>query len=188
MTTLPGARSRGSAARRLRPRASASTTASSGSQSTSISSSASSAASRRLGHDGGDARAGERDLVDLERARRDDVVLDAGRLPGARQRVQVLEVLPGEDADDAGRRGGARVSIAPIRACAYGERRIATCATPGQLEVVEVARRAGDQPRVLDPLDRAGRSSRGRASRTVSPSPLTSRRAAAARTARTMFS
>ena len=62
----------------------------------------------RLGDDGRDARAGERDAVDLERARRDDEVLGPGGLPGARERVQVLEVLAGEDADDAGRGRGAR--------------------------------------------------------------------------------
>ena len=40
----------------------------------------------RLRDDGGDAGAGERDAVDLERARRGDEVLDPGRLPRARQR------------------------------------------------------------------------------------------------------
>ena len=54
-----------------------------------------------LRHDGGDTGAGERDPVDLEHARRVDEVLDAAGLPRARQGGEVLEVLAGEDGDDA---------------------------------------------------------------------------------------
>ena len=57
-----------------------------------------------LRHDGGDAGARERDAVDLERPRRVDEVLDAARLPRAREGGQVLEVLAGEDGDNAGQR------------------------------------------------------------------------------------
>ena len=137
---------------------SASTTASSGSQSTSIRPSASSAALRRLGDDGRDAGAGERDVVDLERARRRDEVVDAGRLPGARERVQVLEVPAREDADDAVRRRGARRvdrADARVRVRRAQDRDVRDA---GQLQVVEVARLAGHQARVLDPLDRRCRS------------------------------
>ena len=60
----------------------------------------------RLRDHGRNAGARERDTVDLERARRGDEVLDAARLPCARQRVELLEVLAGVYADHAGTRGG----------------------------------------------------------------------------------
>ena len=106
-----------------------------------------------LGHDRGDARARERDAVDLERPRRVDEVLDAARLPCARQRRQLLEVLAGEDGDDArGLRGLRRVDALDPRV-REGRAQDRDVRHPGQLEVVEVLRRAGDQARVLDALD-----------------------------------
>ena len=85
----------------------------------------------RAGDDDRDAGAGVRDAVDLERPRRVDEVLDASRLPRARQPGEVLEVLAGEDGDHARVRSAAfDVSMLLIRACANGERRIATCVIP----------------------------------------------------------
>ena len=48
----------------------------------------------------------------------------------------------------------ADVSIELMLAWAYGLRRMARWVMPGQLDVVEVAALAGDEARVLDPLDR----------------------------------
>ena len=107
-----------------------------------------------LGDDRRDARARERNLVDLERSRGHDMVLGAGGLPGARERVQVLEVAAGEDADHAGaRRRTCRVDApdARVRVRRAKDRDVRHSR---QLEIVEVLRGARDQPGVLDPLDR----------------------------------
>jgi hypothetical protein len=87
---------------------SASTTTSRGSQSTSISSSASSAAYLLSATTAATPAPVKVTPVDLERSRRVDEVLDAARLPGTRERRQVLEVLPGEDGDHARVGGGLR--------------------------------------------------------------------------------
>ena len=108
-----------------------------------------------LGDDRGDAFAGPLDVVRGEDPRRVDVVLDAraaaGR-PGHRQRV-VRDVGADEDRDHARHRlGGARVDRADVgvrvRAAQDGHvgHRL-------ELDVVEVAAFAGDEARVLGPLD-----------------------------------
>ena len=54
----------------------------------------------------------------------------------------------------------ADVSIERMLAWAYGLRRMATWVIPVQLDVVEVAALAGDEARVLDPLDAERRGRR----------------------------
>ena len=140
----------------------------------------------RLGDDDGDPGTGERDAVDLEHARRVDEVLDPARLPGARQRRQLLEVLAGVDAHDARRgRGGRRVDGADA-GVGVGRAENRRVHHASQRQVVEVRGRAGDHAGVLDALDgladQAGRlllDHLGHAGTSVP---------AAARTARTMFS
>ncbi len=141
----------------------------------------------RLRHDRGDSRARERDAVDLERAGHGDEVLDAARLPRARQRREVLEVLAREDGDHARVRGRTR-RVDPVdprvRVRRAQDRDVRH---PRQLEVVQVAGRAGDQARVLDALDRGpedpGRRLGG-GGHGYAPPPTP----AASRTAATMFS
>ena len=87
----------------------------------------------------------------------------AGR-PGHRQRV-VRDVGAGEDGDDARhrlRRG--RVDRADVRV-RVGAPQDRHAGHARQLDVVEVAALAGDEARVLDPLDRARRGRRSRSSR-----------------------
>jgi len=136
-----------------------------------------------LGHDRGDTGAGEGDAIDLERPRRVDEVLDTPRLPRARQRRQVLEVLSGEDGDDTRSGGGLRRvdALDPgMRVRGAEDRHLGH---PRQLEIVEVLRGAGDQARVLDTpdglADELGGCFRSRRHRATS---------AASWTARTMFS
>ena len=135
---------------------SASTTAGSGSQSTSIDLERVERLLRCLGDDRGDPLAGPLDAVRGERPRRVDVVLDArtaaGR-PGHRQRV-VRDVGPDEDGHHAGHRlGGGRVDRADVgvRVGAAKDRQVGH---RRQLDVVEIVAVAGDEARILDPLDR----------------------------------
>ncbi len=109
-----------------------------------------------LGDDRGDAFARPLDVVRGEDAGRVDVVLDAraatGR-PGHGQRV-VRDVGPDEDAEHPWHRlRGARVDRADVgvrvRAAQDGHVRHRL-----ELDVVEVAAFAGDEARVLGPLDR----------------------------------
>ena len=79
----------------------------------------------------------------------------------------------------------ADVSIRVIRACPCGLRRIAAWTMPGQRDVVGVARRAGDQPRIFAAPD-AGAEHAWRSSRWRS-SPRLPQRAAALAPTRTMF-
>jgi hypothetical protein len=136
-----------------------------------------------LGHDCGDAGACKRDAIDLERPRRVDEVLDAARLPRARQRGQVLEVLAGEDGDYARRRCRLRRVDALDAGVRVGRAQDRHVGHPRQLEIVEVLGGAGDQARVLDAPDRLADELRGclRSGRHRATS-------AASWTARTMFS
>ena len=108
-----------------------------------------------LGDDGRHALAGPLDAVGREDPRRVDVVLESGAAagrPGHRERV-VRDVGADPDAEDArGRLGRGRVDRADVgvrvRAAQdghVGHRR--------ELDVVEVVALAGDEARVLDPLD-----------------------------------
>ena len=109
----------------------------------------------RLGDDRRDALAGPLDAVRGERPGRADVVLDPGAAtgrPGHRHRV-VRDVGADEHGDDARHRlGRGRVDRADVgvrvRAAQdghVGHRR--------ELDVVDVVAGAGDEARVLDPLD-----------------------------------
>ena len=110
----------------------------------------------RLGDDRGDPFPRPLDAVGRERSRRVDVVLDAGGpagRPGHRQRV-VRDVRPDDDRHDAGHRLGRRdVDRADVgvrvRAAQDGQ-----VGHPSHLDVVEIAALAGDEPWILDALDR----------------------------------
>ena len=157
-----------------------------------------SACAARLGDDRGDALAGPLDAVGREDARRVDVVLDARRCrrparPSAagctgcrrRRRRRRRRASPWRRV----------VSIERMLACAYGLRRMAMWVIDWQLDVVEVAALAGDEARVLDPLDAVrrgrrgviGRSSRLRALRGDGAAARSRIVAAASRIAATMF-
>ena len=137
----------------------------------------------RLGDDGRDPGSGEGHPLGLERTWRDDEVLGPRRLPGARERIQVLEVAPREHPDDSRQRGRpARVDAADagMRVRRPEDRHVRH---PRQLEIVEVLCGAGEEPRVLDALDRRADEPLGHRLLGLRGHPRL-----AASTARTMFS
>ena len=85
------------------------------------------------------------------------------------------------------------VSIERMLACAYGLRRMAMWVIDGELDVVEVVAVAGDEARVLDPLDRCAEDVGGHRRLLLglrgvgAPAPVAHRVAAASRIAATMF-